>query len=57
MIGDVPLITLQPALGQQAGLPEPVPIHQIGGRWINNSSAASSPRLGQLTRQLEKRDE
>jgi len=35
----------------------PVPIHQIGERWIKKFERARLTALGELKRQLEKRDE
>ena len=35
----------------------PVPIHQIGGRWIKKFERGRLAALGELKRQLEKRDE
>ena len=35
----------------------PVPIHQIGERWIKKFERAKLTALGELKRQLEKRDE
>ena len=35
----------------------PVPIHQIGDRWIAKFERAKLVALGELKRQLEKRDE
>ena len=35
----------------------PVPIHQIGDRWIKKFERGKLAALGELKRQLEKRDE
>ena len=35
----------------------PVPIHQIGERWIKKFERGKLAALGELKRQLEKRDE
>ena len=35
----------------------PVPIHQIGERWIRKFERGKLPALSELKRQLEKRDE